>query len=143
MRYCMYLVRLGYEERALRDNNSVERDAASNEEFSLNKSVINVDIPALQTGEMFKSLGRDEVAYFFMYLADNTLEVRLAPFAMTTKKGDLAGMHNAGDIVALLKQEPAVSVNDNRTGDLAIMRFCHYYFRWHCLVRDTPRTINS
>jgi hypothetical protein len=47
-----------------------------------------------------------------MHLTDHTIQKGFITFAMTAKKSHLAGVQNAGNIVALLKQPTTSSVDE-------------------------------
>jgi len=62
--------------------------------------------------EVFELLRRNEITDFLMHLTDHTIQKGFITFAMTAKKSHHAGVQNAGNIVALLKQPTTSSIDE-------------------------------
>ena len=89
----------------------VARDIARDEHFAGYRTSIRVDIVvARQVLELYR---RDEVADLLVHFPDNALEESFIAFAMATEQPDLAGETDAGDVLALLKEDAVLPVDQD------------------------------
>jgi hypothetical protein len=75
--------------------------------------------------QVFKALGRYEVADLFMHFPNRALKESLIGFAMTAKQTDLAGQKYAGDIVSQLKEESPARIDYEGGSNFPVLRWSH------------------
>jgi hypothetical protein len=71
-------------------------------------------------GDVDVQIRWNEIADFFVYFPDGALQERFVPFAVAAEQRHLSRVQDSGNIIALLKQEPAAGVDQNGASDFAM-----------------------
>src|SRR5258708_22281993 len=117
--------RLGYEKRSFRNDQIFHRNPANNEKLGADGTALGVNVLTGEACQMLNPLRGNEITAFFVYLPDDAFQKRVVAFTVATKQPHFARMQDAGNIVAVLKKEPAAGVDEDSAGDLAMLRSVH------------------
>jgi hypothetical protein len=113
-------VRLGYQERPFGDDQPFNRNIANDEELGVDGATSGLNVPTGESCQIYKPIRWNEIADFFVYFPDGALQERFVPFAVAAEQRHLSRVQDSGNIIALLKQEPAAGVDQNGARDFAM-----------------------
>jgi hypothetical protein len=73
-------------------------------------AAFGVDVPTREARQILEPVRRNEIADFFLYLADHALQECFVSFAVAAEQRHIAWVQDADNIIALLKQEEAAGL---------------------------------
>jgi len=122
---CHDVLNLNGEKSALSNEKRVRWNITSDKKIGSDSASIDIEVRALPSRQMLESLGRNLEAEFLANFSDYALKVGFISLPMSPKKSNFPGMDDAGNIVPLLEQEAAKSVDNYGSCDLSVPKCSH------------------